>query len=94
MPGRGSTCRRVKTARGSIADEACLCRAVVNLLLRYADVDILLLHNPSRFSYDLIFSAVHRVGDNNVLLEIDGEAGKLFISDYKHSNFALLKPSS
>ena len=54
----------------------------------------LLLHNFSRFSYDLIFSAVHRVGDNNVLLEIDGEAGKLFISDYKHSNLALLKPSS
>ena len=60
-------------------------------LLRYAD---LLLHNPSRFSYDLIFSAVHGVGDNDVLLEMDGEAGKLFISDYEHSNFALLKPSS
>ena len=66
----------------------------VNFLLRYADVDILLLHNPSRFSYDLIFSAVRRVGDNDVLLEIDGEPGKLFISDYEHSNFALLKPSS
>ena len=79
---------------GSIADEACLCRAVCKLLVEVADVDILLLHNPSRFSYDLIFSAVRRVGDNDVLLEIDGEAGKLFISDYVHSNFALLKASS